>query len=223
MTTQVRTKVLQVDAQEPEPEAIARASEVLREGGLVVLPTDTVYGLVADPRRGDAVDRIYEVKRRSRDLPLVLLLHDMVQVETKRLKTFKNTNRLRESMIGTGIGVSGGALCGKAVFSESDIKRFRAKEPQTPLILIRPDTVPDDVGILLQVEGLLTARGGSTSHAAVTIPQLNKVGVVGFSPLKVYESQGFSTVDTRVIKAGDCVAIDGWSGAVYVGKHEIEG
>lgn len=153
----------------------------------------------------------------------ILQTRDMVQVETRRLKTFKNTSRLRESMIGTGIGVSGGALWGRAVFSEGDIKRFRAKEPHTPLILIRPDTVPDDVGILLQVEGLLTARGGSTSHAAVTIPQLNKVGVVGFSPLKVYESQGFSTVETRVIKSGDYVGIDGWSGAVYIGKHEIEG
>ncbi len=57
-----------------------------------------------------------------------------------------------------------GALTGKAVYSENDIKRFRKSEPQTPLILIRPDTVPDDVGVLLQVEGLLTARGGGNLH-----------------------------------------------------------
>ena len=48
----------------------------------------------------------------------------------------------------------------------------------------------DDVGIILKVDGILTARGGGTSHAAVTIPQLNKVGVVGFNKLHVYESEG---------------------------------
>ncbi len=81
MIAQAKTEVIPVHAQDPDPAAIARASEVLRQGGLVVLPTDTVYGLVADPRRADAVDRIYEVKQRSRDLPLVLLLHDAGQVE----------------------------------------------------------------------------------------------------------------------------------------------
>jgi pyruvate,orthophosphate dikinase len=111
----------------------------------------------------------------------------------------------------------------RSVFSEEDIKRFRSDEPKTPLILIRPDTVPDDVGILLQVDGLLTARGGSTSHAAVTIPQLSKVGVVGFTRLKVYESENYSTIEGQTIRSGDFIGIDGWSGAVYLGRHEIEG
>jgi pyruvate, orthophosphate dikinase len=114
-------------------------------------------------------------------------------------------------------------LCGRSVFSEEDIRRYRDTEPGTPLILIRPDTVPDDVGILLQVDGLLTARGGSTSHAAVTIPQLDKVGVVGFSQLKVYELEGFSTAKGHTIRSGDFIGIDGWSGVIYLGKHEIEG
>ena len=150
----------------------------------------------------------------------ILQTRDMVQIETRKVKTFKVTSLLRESMIGTGIGVAGGALCGRSVYSEEDIKKFRLEEPETPLILIRPDTVPDDVGILLQVDGLLTARGGSTSHAAVTIPQLKKVGVVGFSRLRVYESEGYSKVEGRIIRSGDFIAIDGWSGAVYFGRHD---
>jgi pyruvate, orthophosphate dikinase len=153
----------------------------------------------------------------------VLQSRDMVKTETKKLKIFKDTEQLKNSFIGTGIGVAGGALCGRSVFSEEDIKRFRAQEPNTPLILIRPDTVPDDVGILLQVDGLLTARGGSTSHAAVTIPQLSKVGVVGFTRLKVYESESYSTAEGRPIRSGDFIGIDGWSGAIYLGEHEIEG
>jgi pyruvate, orthophosphate dikinase len=152
----------------------------------------------------------------------ILQTRDMVQRETKKLRIFKETDSLKRSFVGVGIGVSGGALCGRAVYSEEDIRRYREKEPRTPLILIRPDTVPDDVGVLLQVEALLTAKGGCTSHAAVTIPQLKKVGVVGFTKLRVYETKGYSTVDGRPIRGGDFIAIDGWSGSVYTGKHELE-
>lgn len=152
----------------------------------------------------------------------ILQTRDMVQAEPKKLKIFKDTKNLQESFLGTGVGVGGGALCGRAVYSEEQIKSFRTKEPRTPLILIRPDTVPDDVGVLLQVDGLLTAKGGSTSHAAVTIPQLKKVGVVGFSKLNVYETDGHSIIEGHVIKGGNFVGIDGWSGAVYLGWHEVE-
>lgn len=158
----------------------------------------------------------------TRDRLYILQTRDMVQRQTTKLRRFKDTKVLHTSFLGTGIGVSGGALTGKAVYSEKDIRRFRRSEPETPLILIRPDTVPDDVGVLLQVEGLLTARGGGTSHAAVTIPQLRKVGVVGFSKLQVYEAEGFSLVDGRKIKSGDFIGIDGWSGAVYFGENDIE-
>jgi len=91
-----------------------------------------------------------------------------------------------------------------------------------PLILIRPDTVPEDVGLLLQVEALLTARGGRTSHAAVTIPQLGKVGVVGFNKLKVYETESFCLVGSHKIQPGDYLSLDGGSGAVYHGQHQPE-
>ncbi|MGD0231118.1 MAG: PEP/pyruvate-binding domain-containing protein, partial [Syntrophorhabdales bacterium] len=165
----------------------------------------------------------FTFERPTADGLHILQTRDMVQTETRKLKTFTKTDRLEGSRIGTGIGVAGGALSGRSVYSEDDIRRFRSEDPATPLILIRPDTVPDDVGILLQVDGLLTARGGSTSHAAVTIPQLDKVGVVGFSQLKVYESEGISTVEGGIIRSGDFIGIDGWSGAVYLGRHETGG
>jgi pyruvate,orthophosphate dikinase len=152
----------------------------------------------------------------------ILQTREMVQRETTKLAIFRETPELKNSLLGNGIGVSGGALAGRAVYSEEEIRQYRRSEPDTPLILIRPDSVPDDVGVLLQVEGLLTARGGSTSHAAVTIPQLNKVGVVGFTKLSVYETKGYSTVDGRTISGGDFISIDGWSGAVYQGRHERE-
>ncbi len=152
----------------------------------------------------------------------ILQTRDMEQTKTKSIRRFKDTPALQASLLGEGIGVSGGALCGRAVYSEEDIRHFRENEPKTPLILVRPDTVPDDVGILLQVEGLLTAKGGATSHAAVTIPQLGKVGVVGLGKLKVYEADGYATLEGRAIKSGDYICIDGWSGSLYLGKHERE-
>jgi pyruvate,orthophosphate dikinase len=151
----------------------------------------------------------------------ILQTRDMVQRETDKIRTFVGDGDLERSFLGMGIGISGGALTGRVVYSEDEIEHFRAKEPQTALILIRPDTVPDDVGIILKADGILTARGGGTSHAAVTIPQLNKVGVVGFNKLHVYESDGYSKIDGKVLRGGDFISIDGWSGAVYAGKHEI--
>jgi pyruvate,orthophosphate dikinase len=158
----------------------------------------------------------------TRDKLYILQTRDMNQIQTQKWIRFKDTKILQSSVLGTGIGINGGALCGRAVYSESDIKHFRSTEPETPLILVRPDTVPDDVGVLLQVEGILTAKGGSTSHAAVTIPQLNKVGVVGFSKLKVYETDEYAKIEDHTIKTGDYISIDGWSGTVYRGKHESE-
>jgi len=76
----VETQVISVDAQEPDPRVIEKAASVIRSGGLVVVPTDTVYGLVCDPGQQEAVDAIYRVKQRGRELPLSLLLHDMAQV-----------------------------------------------------------------------------------------------------------------------------------------------
>jgi pyruvate, orthophosphate dikinase len=159
----------------------------------------------------------------TRDKLYILQTRDMNQIKTQKWKRFKDTQDLQASVLGAGIGVNGGALCGKVVYSEADIKRFRSTEPKTPLILVRPDTVPDDVGVVLQVEGLLTAKGGSTSHAAVTIPQLNKVGVVGFNKLKVYEADAYAKIENLTIKAGDFLSIDGWSGNVYSGRHAREG
>jgi pyruvate,orthophosphate dikinase len=152
----------------------------------------------------------------------ILQTRDMVQRDSQKVRTFQGGEKLQQSFMGMGIGVSGGALTGRAVYSEREIEHFRGKDPEEPLILIRPDTVPDDVGIILKVDGILTARGGGTSHAAVTIPQLDKVGVVGFNKLHVYESDGYSVIDGRIFRGGDFISIDGWSGSVYAGKHEID-
>lgn len=152
----------------------------------------------------------------------ILQTRDQYQEEECLKFSFKNTPELHRQAVGNGVGISGGALAGRVVFSEKEIEQFKAVDPETPLILIRPDTVPEDVNLLLQVEGLLTARGGRTSHAAVTVPQLKKVGVVGFNKLKVFETESYCFMGSHRIKSGDYISIDGRSGSVYIGLHEPE-
>ena len=96
----------------------------------------------------------------TRDGLHILQTRDMTQTEAKRLHIFRDTPLLQSSLVGVGIGVSGGALSGRVVYSEEEIAHYREAEPDTKLILIRPDTVSEDVGIILQVDGLLTAKGG---------------------------------------------------------------
>ena len=152
----------------------------------------------------------------------ILQTRDQYQEKESLDLPFKATPELEKSYVGNGVGVSGGALAGRVVFSEEEINKWRELEPYNPLILVRPDTVPEDVSLLLHVEGLLTARGGRTSHAAVTIPQLKKVGVVGFSKLKVYEHDSYCFIGDHRVKSGDYLSIDGRSGSVYLGFHQPE-
>jgi len=77
-----------------------------------------------------------------------------------------------DDFLGRGIGVSGGIMSGRIVFNLEEIQKWRQDEPDTPLILIRGDTVPDDIREIYEADGLLTARGGSTSHAAIVAHQL---------------------------------------------------
>ncbi|RLB83654.1 MAG: hypothetical protein DRH17_01930 [Deltaproteobacteria bacterium] len=152
----------------------------------------------------------------------ILQSRDMVVRQMKRYPTFIPTPRLKASLLAKGVGVSGGALCGRIVFSLEDIKGFRNQEPNTPLILIRFDTVPDDIREISAADGLLTSRGGATSHASIVAHQLEKTCVVGCSDLMVYEKEGRGVLNGRTLQCGEFLSIDGQKGFVYKGQHEIQ-
>ncbi len=172
-------------------------------------------------RRGFSHQEIeFTFENSTKDGLFILQTREQFQEEESLKFSFKNTPELHRQMKGSGVGISGGALAGRAVFSEKEIEKYKDADPYVPLILIRPDTVPEDVHLLLQVDGLLTARGGRTSHAAVTVPQLKKVGVVGFNRLKVYETESYCFIGSTRVRAGDFISIDGRSGSVYIGLHE---
>mgnify|MGYP002065064904 CR=1 FL=1 len=112
---------------------------------------------------------------------------------------------------------------GAVAFTSVDIKRAREQDPARHVILLRPDTVPEDIGVVLSVDGLLTARGGFTSHAAVTAKRLGKCCVVNCKGLSVDTANNVATIGDRPILAGDGISIDGYSGQVWAGEHEIAG
>ena len=159
---------------------------------------------------------------RKEDL-FVLQTRDMV---TKRfseiIPVFVQTNALQSSYAGRGTGVSGGALSGRAVFTTEDIHRFRRDEPKTPLILIRRDTVPEDIKEVSLSDGLLTAKGGQTSHAAIVALRLGKTCVVGFGGMTLAGEKGPCRIRDREIQVGDFISIEGREGSIYLDRHEIE-
>ncbi|MBW2318272.1 MAG: hypothetical protein JRF24_06265 [Deltaproteobacteria bacterium] len=149
----------------------------------------------------------------------LLQSRDMVVSHGKRFPVFIPSAKLKEAFLTRGVGVGGGALSGRIVFSHNDINFFRNKEPDTPIILIRFDTVPDDIREISAADGLLTSRGGATSHASIVANQLGKTCVVGCSKLMVYEKAGYGIISGHTVKCGDFLSIDGQNGFVYQGQH----
>ncbi|MFD7499672.1 pyruvate, phosphate dikinase [Streptomyces sp. NPDC059850] len=127
--------------------------------------------------------------------------------------------------IGRGIAASPGAAVGKAVFdSYTAVKWSRSGEK---VILIRRETNPDDLDGMIAAEGILTSRGGKTSHAAVVARGMGKTCVCGAEDLEVDTKRRRMIVpspdgkDDLVIEEGDVVSIDGSSGKVYLGEVPV--
>ena len=119
------------------------------------------------------------------------------------------------NLIAKGLNASPGAATGVAVF-DSDRAMARAEEGED-VILVRPETSPDDVGGMLTSKGVLTQHGGATSHAAVVARGNNLPCVAGCEDINVDPESRRFTVDGRVISEGDVISIDGSTGEVFAG------
>lgn len=119
----------------------------------------------------------------------------------------------------TGLPASPGAAAGRVTFdAETAVKMNNRGER---VILVRKETSPDDIQGMAFSQGVLTARGGRTSHAAVIGRQMGKVCVVGAEDIIVKENERCFTINEIVIKEGDYISIDGFEGKVYLGDIPV--
>jgi pyruvate,orthophosphate dikinase len=129
------------------------------------------------------------------------LLHPRIDVSSKL------------QSIAKGLGASPGAATGKVVF-DADLA---AKMSEEDVILVRPETVPDDIHGLAAAKGVLTSRGGMTSHAAVVARGMGKPAIVGAESVKIDLKQRLFIVNGETVKEFDILTIDGTSGNIFKG------
>ncbi len=125
--------------------------------------------------------------------------------------------RKEAQLVATGLNVSPGAAVGVVAFDADTAERW-AKEEGRAVIMVRPETKPDDVHGMLAAKGILTSRGGRTSHAALVARQFGTPAVVGVSELDIDLDTREMTVGELVIKEGDYISLDGNTGEVFLGK-----
>jgi pyruvate, orthophosphate dikinase len=125
--------------------------------------------------------------------------------------------RARGDALATGLNVSPGAASGLLAFDADTAERWGAKEKKA-VVMVRPETRPDDVHGMLAAQGILTSRGGRTSHAALVARQFGKPAVVGVLAMDVDLERRQLTVGGRTLREGDAVSVDGTTGEVYAGE-----
>jgi len=122
----------------------------------------------------------------------------------------------KRDVIATGLPASPGAAAGEIVFSSDEAAKLQADGRK--VILVRVETSPEDIHGMHAAEGILTTRGGMTSHAAVVARGMGKPCVSGCGTVRVDYGRGLMTVGNRTFKAGDVITIDGSVGQVLAGR-----
>ena len=125
------------------------------------------------------------------------------------------------NLLAKGINAGPGAACGRIKFFAEDAEQFHNTHKGSPdgrVILVRRETSPEDLRGMQVAEGILTAFGGASSHAALVSRQMGKVCVVGCSALKIDYQAGTLSVGNHVLHDGDWLSIDGFTGEVIAGK-----
>jgi len=124
--------------------------------------------------------------------------------------------------LATGINAGPGAATGIICFHAEDAEELYAKDPNVQMILVRRETSPEDLRGMRIAKGILTAFGGASSHAALVSRQMGKTCIVGCSDLEINYHDGTVTAGDKVLKAGDWISIDGFTGEVFAGQVETK-
>ncbi len=142
-----------------------------------------------------------------------LLMVDPLMLDQFLHPTLDTT--IPHEIFATGLAASPGAVSGQVVFDASDAQKLKTRDK--PCILIRIETSPEDIQGMHAAEGVITARGGLLSHAAVIARGMGKPCVVGASGLRIDYEQGVMTALGVVIRKGEVITLDGSTGRIYRG------
>src|SRR5512146_2946320 len=121
-------------------------------------------------------------------------------------------------VVATGLPASPGAAVGQIVFTADDAVEWINKKKATSVILVRAETTPEDIHGMEVAKGILTSRGGMTSHAAVVTRGMGKCCVAGAGDIEVDDKAGEMRVKGQVFKEGDWLSLDGTAGRVIKGR-----
>ncbi|KAK4737841.1 hypothetical protein R3W88_001538 [Solanum pinnatisectum] len=132
---------------------------------------------------------------------------------------FENPSAYKDKVIAKGLPASPGAAVGQVVFSAEDAEEWHAQGKSA--ILVRTETSPEDVGGMHAAAGILTARGGMTSHAAVVARGWGKCCVSGCADIRVNELEKVLIIEDKVIHEGEWLSLNGSTGEVILGKQPL--
>lgn len=162
-----------------------------------------------------ACDLVDEGMRTEQEAVLMIdprnldtLLHP--QFDTKKLK--------EATPIGKGLGASPGAACGKVVFTAEDAEKQGIGGKGEKIILVRLETSPEDISGMKAAQGILTVRGGMTSHAAVVARGMGSCCVSGCGDIQMNEAKKEFKLAGKTFHEGDVISIDGSTGNIYDGE-----
>ena len=157
-----------------------------------------------------AVDLVNEGMRTKEE---ALLMLDAKQLDNLLHPTFDVEELKSIKPIATGLPASPGSASGKIVFNADEA--IRAGKLKEKVILVRLETSPEDIEGMNVAQGVLTARGGMTSHAAVVARGMGTACVAGCSELSIDENKGVCVIGGHTFKRGDYISIDGATGNIY--------
>ncbi len=151
----------------------------------------------------------------------------VMRIEAKSLDqllhpTFNKEALANGKVVGSGLPASPGAAAGKIVFTAEEAKKEGIGGKGEKVILVRLETTPEDIEGMVASQGILTVRGGMTSHAAVVARGMGTCCVSGCGDIKINEEKEEFTLGGITFKKGDYISLDGTTGNIYEGKIETE-
>jgi len=145
-----------------------------------------------------------------------LLRIDPIKLDELLHPVFDKAALKSAKVIAKGLAASPGASTGRIVFNADDAAEWAARKEK--VIMVRVETSPEDLAGMAAAEGILTARGGMTSHAAVVARGMGKCCVSGAGTIKIDYAKKTMTVDGLVLKEGDYISLNGSTGDIYLGQ-----